>query len=125
MNTGLPRRWLIRLLAFITVGLIPWTLWLAISLPERKVAHHYDLAWVGFDVGLTILFAATAWGAMRRSEYLSPVTAATAALLVCDAWFDVVTASPGDRLEAVLLAVLAELPLAGLCVFVVYELRRR
>jgi hypothetical protein len=44
---------------------------------------------------------------------------------VCDAWFDVVTAAPGDRLEPILLAVLAELPLAALCGFVVYELRRR
>jgi hypothetical protein len=46
-------------------------------------------------------------------------------MLLCDAWFDVVTSSPDDRLEAILLAGLAELPLAAICVLVVYELRRR
>ena len=49
----------------------------------------------------------------------------TAAMLLCDAWFDVVTSGPGERLEAILLAALAELPLGAVCVLVVYELRRR
>jgi hypothetical protein len=46
-------------------------------------------------------------------------------MLLCDAWFDVVTSAPGDRLQPILLAVLGELPLAALCALVVFELRRR
>ena len=42
--------------------------------------------------------------------------AATGALLLADAWFDVVTAGGGrDRWAAVVLAVCAEIPLAILC----------
>jgi hypothetical protein len=125
MTTASYRRWLVRLLAVGAAGLIPWTLWLATSLPERRVAHHYDIAWVGFDIALAVAFAATAWTALRGSRWLVPSASVTAAMLLCDAWFDVVTSGPGERLEAILLAALAELPLAAVCALVVYELRRR
>jgi hypothetical protein len=43
-------------------------------------------------------------------------------MLVCDAWFDIVTSSgPMERFEAVLQAALAELPLAAACAFIVYD----
>jgi len=43
-------------------------------------------------------------------------------LLVCDAWFDVVTAEPGGELAwALVFALLAELPLAALCFWVAFE----
>ena len=43
-------------------------------------------------------------------------------MLVCDAWFDVVTSqSGGEMWEAVVEAALAELPLAALCAFIVYD----
>jgi hypothetical protein len=125
VNTALQRRWLVLLLAITAAALVPWTLWLAVSLPERRVAHHYDVAWVGFDIGLAVAFAVTAWTAFRRSPWLIPAASATAAMLLCDAWFDIVTSAPGERLEPILLAALAELPLAALCALVVYELRRR
>jgi hypothetical protein len=125
VTKALRRRWLVRLLAITAAALVPWTLWLAVSLPERRVAHHYDVAWVGFDIALAIAFAATAWTALRGSSWLVPAASMTAAMLLCDAWFDVVTSTPGDRLEPILLAALAELPLAALCVLVVFQLRRR
>jgi hypothetical protein len=41
---------------------------------------------------------------------------ATAAFLVADAWFDIVTSQPGwDVVQAAILAFLVELPLAALC----------
>jgi len=124
MTTALQLRWLVRLLAFTAAGLIPWTLWLALSLPDRRVAHHYNLAWVGFDIALAVVFAATAWSGLRHSRWLVPFVSATATMLLCDAWFDVVTSAPSQRLEPILLAALAEVPLAGVCAFIVYELRR-
>lgn len=39
-------------LAVLGVGLLPWTLWLGLSLPSRKLTEHWDLAWVGFDLVL-------------------------------------------------------------------------
>jgi len=117
-------RWITALLAFTALGLIPWTLWLTFSLPSRHVSDHYDLAWVGFDVALFFAFGLTARAAYRGSHLLEPFAAATCAMLLCDAWFDIVTSTPGDRLEAVLQAVFAELPLALLCAFVVYDVKR-
>jgi hypothetical protein len=46
-------------------------------------------------------------------------------MLVCDAWFDVVTSiGSGDSLEAILEAIFAELPLAALCAVIVYDAER-
>ena len=56
-------------------------------------------------------------GMGRRSRYLATAAAATATLLAVDAWFDVMTTLPGQRLEPVAMAVLVELPLASVCVW--------
>jgi hypothetical protein len=115
-------RWVTNLLGLVAVGLVPWTLYLTFSLPSRHLTFHYDLAWVGFDIGLAASFAATAWATVRGSQWLVPLAAVTGTMLLCDAWFDVVTAQPGTELwEAVVEAVLAELPLAALCGFIVYD----
>jgi hypothetical protein len=115
-------RWVTLLLVLVAAGLVPWTLYLTFALPSRHVTSHYDLAWVGFDVALIASFAATAWAAFRGSQWLVPLAAVTATMLVCDAWFDVVTSqSGGEMWEAVAEAALAELPLAALCAFIVYD----
>ena len=123
LHLPLPR-WLVPLLALTAAGLLLWTLWLTYSLPSRHVTQHYDVAWVGFDIALLTAFAATAWCAVRASDWLVPAAAATGTLLACDAWFDVVTSNSGERLEAVLQAALAELPLAVICWFIVYDVER-
>ncbi len=98
------------------VGLLPWTLWLGLSLPSRKVTEHWDVAWAGFDLILAASLLGTAAALLRRSPLVRSWAAATGALLVADAWFDVVTSEPGwERWLAVVLAAAAELPLAGLC----------
>jgi hypothetical protein len=118
-------RWVPRLLALVAIGLIPWTLYLTFRLPSRHVTDNYDLAWVGFDIVLAVAFAATAWATLRISRWLVPLAAVTGTMLVCDAWFDIVTSSGGtDRLEAALEAVFAELPLAVLCAYVVVDVER-
>ncbi len=115
-------RWVAALLAFVSIGLVPWILYLTFTLPSRHVTFHYDLAWVGFDVGLTASFAATAWATLRGSRWLVPLAAVTATMLCCDAWFDVVTSQAGSELwEALAEAALAELPLAAICALVVYD----
>jgi hypothetical protein len=117
-------RWVVPLLTLTAAGLLPWTLWLTYSLPSRHVTQHYDLAWVGFDIALLAAFGVTTWCAVRSSQWLVPAAAATGAMLLCDAWFDVVTSDPGGRMEAVLQAALAELPLAVICWFIVYDVER-
>jgi hypothetical protein len=118
-------RWLGALLALVAAGLVPWTLWLTFSLPARHVTDRWDVAWVGFDVALAASFAATAWAALRYSPWLAPLAAVSGTMLVCDAWFDVVTShGAGEILEAGIEAALGELPLAAVCAFIVYDVER-
>jgi hypothetical protein len=115
-------RWTPRLLALVAVGLVPWTLYLTFTLPSRHVTQDYDVAWVGFDVALAAAFGATAWSALRRPQWLMAFAAALGTMLVCDAWFDVTTSAGGaERMRAVLEAIFAELPLAAICGYVVYD----
>jgi hypothetical protein len=115
-------RWVTLLLGLVAVGLVPWILYLTFTLPSRHVTFHYDTAWIGFDVGLLASFAATAWTAFRGSQWLVALAAVTGTMLVCDAWFDIVTSQSGSEMwEAVAEATLAELPLAALCGFIVYD----
>lgn len=89
-----------RLLALVALGLVLWTLWLTVSLPSRHVAQNYDVAWIGFDLALAAAFGATAWSGFRRPRWLAALAAATGTMLVCDAWFDVVTSNGGgERLK--------------------------
>jgi len=110
------RRAAATVLAMLGVGLLPWTLWLGLSLPSRKLAEHWDLAWVGFDLVLAASLLATAFSLVRHSPLLEAFAAATGALLLADAWFDIVTASSNkERWFAVGLALAGELPLAAVC----------
>ncbi|MFL5942661.1 MAG: hypothetical protein ACJ75L_05275 [Gaiellaceae bacterium] len=114
--------WVTLLLGVVALALVPWILYLTFTLPSRHVTLHYDLAWVGFDIALTASFAATAWAALRGSHWLVPLAAVTGTMLLCDAWFDVVTSQMGTEFwEAVAEAALAELPLAAVCVLIVYD----
>ena len=111
-------RWGGALFGICAIALIPWTIYIALSLPKRQLSPNYDLAWSGYDVILFLALACTTITALRRSRYLALAASWTAAMLVVDAWFDVMT-SPGgkDRLAAVGLAAVVELPLAGVCLW--------
>lgn len=118
-------RWVTPLLFVTAAGLLPWTLWLTFTLPSRHITEHYDVAWVVFDCALFCAFAATTWCAIKGSQWLVPFAAATGTMLLCDAWFDVATSiGSGDALEAILEALLAELPLAFVCALIVYDAER-
>ncbi|MBV8480037.1 MAG: hypothetical protein JOY72_07005 [Actinobacteria bacterium] len=120
----LPRR-LGQLLLLVAALLVPWTLWLTFSLPSRHVSDHYDVAWVGFDVALAVAVGATGWAGVRRSRWLPVFAAVTGTMLVCDAWFDVVTSHGGhEAVEAAVEAAIGEVPLAALCAYVVYDVER-
>jgi hypothetical protein len=118
-------RWVAPLLALVALFLVPWTLWLTFTLPARHITDRYDLAWVGFDIALAAAFAATAWAGVYRVRWLAPLAAATGTMLLCDAWFDIVTSSSGgEMVEAALEAALGELPLAALCTYIVLDVER-
>jgi hypothetical protein len=59
---------------------------------------------------------ATAWASLRRRDLVRGLAAVSGTLLLCDAWFDTLTASTGTDLEvAILLALFGEIPLALVC----------
>ncbi len=114
-----PPRWVAPVFILLGVGLVPWTVVLALTLPAQHGTHHYDVAWAGFDVVLAAALLATAVGAAKRATWLQGVAAVAATLLVTDAWFDVLSAtSPDELATAAGLAVFVELPIAAACVFV-------
>jgi hypothetical protein len=97
--------------------MVPWIVVLTQTLPDRAVSANFRLAWVGFDIALTLALARTAWLTYRRSPFVVNVASGTATLLVVDAWFDVTTSPRGEPLAgAVAAALLVELPLAALSV---------
>lgn len=116
--------WAPRLLLLTAAALVPWTILLFLDLPRRHVAHHWDLAWTGFDVALAAALAATAYGIARRAAIVRTSATVAATLLICDAWFDMTTS--GDDTQfwlAFALAVGIEIPLAVVCVWITRRTR--
>jgi hypothetical protein len=109
----------------VAAGLLPWLVTLYTTLPATSDAQHWSLAWTGFDCLLAAGLACTAWLTHRGDPRAGLTAAATAALALVDAWFDVMTALPGrDLAQAVLLAVCAELPLAAGCASIAASVHR-
>ncbi len=106
--------WAATLYILISVGLIPWTIYLGFRLPTHHTTHNWDVAWVGLDIGLVLTLLATGILAKLHSLYTIVMATVAGTLLLADAWFDMT----GYRLdsrgfnEALLMAILGELPLA-------------
>ena len=98
------------------IALIPWTIYLGLTLPENYTAQHWQATWVGFDVLLLAFMTATAVLGFIRHHLLTLFAFSTGVLLVCDAWFDMLTAKRGDFGVSLLTAGLGELPLAVLLI---------
>jgi hypothetical protein len=106
---------MVAVLGGVAVMLLPWAATLNLILPSRHVARHWDVAWTGFDLGLAAGLASVAIAAYRRSAWLTRLAMAAGALLLTDAWFDVLTAGGGGDRALSLAGLAVELPLAALC----------
>jgi hypothetical protein len=104
------------LLAGSALVLVPWIVYLGLTLPPRYVAAHWDVTWVGFDVLLLVMMVTTAVLGYLRRQMLVLTAFATGILLICDAWFDVVTSHGDDQIWSIVSAVAVELPLAALLI---------
>lgn len=107
------------------VGLIPWIVYLSFSLPANYVAQNWPATWIGFDCLLIAFMATTAvLGWLRRQLVVLPAFT-TGILLICDAWFDIMTAGPGRNVAlAILTAALGNLPLAVIMISGVVRILR-
>ena len=106
------RRIRLYVMAGATIALIPWLVYLAYNLPEKYVAHHWEATWVGFDILLLMFIAATALLGYLRRQLLVFTAFTSGVLLICDAGVDVMTAAPDDMWLSLVIAALAEVPLA-------------
>ncbi len=95
-----------------SIAMIPWLVYLALTLPEDYVAHNWPLTWVGFDILLVGFMLATAVFGYLRRQVLLFAAFTSGVLLICDAWFDLMTAGPDDVWLSVVTALLVEVPLA-------------
>ena len=112
---------------FLIAGLvlIPWTIWLTLSLPAHHESENWKTVWAGFDVAEAAALITTAATALRRSPWLAPVAAITGTLLCVDAWFDITLEAGGKHLlPSVLEAAFVELPLAAICFWVSRDAER-
>jgi len=97
----------------VVAVLVPWTGYLAYALPTRYNAHNWDVLWAGFDLALMAVLAYAAWAAWFRRQIMVATSVVAGTLLVCDAWFDVVTSfGTPDMTISIVTAIGGELPLA-------------
>ncbi len=104
--------------------MIPWLGYLSLTLPANYVAHNWPATWVGFDLLLMGFMMATAVLGYLRRQLLVPAAFTTGVLLICDAWFDLMTAGPRDIWLSVITALLIEVPLAIFMIFSAQRLMR-
>ncbi|MGH2442233.1 MAG: hypothetical protein ACRDFX_03595 [Chloroflexota bacterium] len=97
LGDRLTPRWIAPLFLGFAVLLLPWVVYLAISLPTRQIAQHYRTAWVGFDIFLILALARTGWLAYQRRREVELPAVTTATLLMVDAWFDIRRRLPAGR----------------------------
>ncbi|OBF59751.1 hypothetical protein A5756_04625 [Mycobacterium sp. 852002-53434_SCH5985345] len=107
-----------------SMAMVPWLGYLSVTLPENYVAHNWPVTWVGFDILLVGFMLATAVLGYLRRQLLVPAAFTTGVLLICDAWFDLMTAGPKDVWVSVTTALLVEVPLAVFLIFSAQRLMR-
>ena len=106
------RRIRLSLMIGCSIGMIPWIVYLSLTLPGNYVAHNWPVTWVGFDILLVAFMLATAVLGYLRRQLLTFAAFTSGVLLICDAWFDLMTAGPKDLWLSVVTALLIEVPLA-------------
>lgn len=111
-------------LALLGTLLAPWAIYLAGALPSSHRSANWEVVWSGFDAMLALSLGSTGVAAMYGKRWLREAAAVTAALLIVDAWFDLLTASSGrELLVAAAFAVGGELPVALVCLWLIRSSR--
>ncbi len=118
-------RWVAPVFGVLAIGTVPWVVYLAVTLPKHATFAHYRGVWVGYDLALVVVLATTAVLAWRGRPRVTMAATAAATMLFVDAWFDVLTTPRGGgRWLAVLLAGVAEVPLALICLWIALRASR-
>ena len=92
--------------------LIPWIVFLSMSLPKSYSVRAWNVVWIGFDIVLALCLGMTAWWMRQRRQVAMFGLIVAATLLLCDAWFDVCLAWNTSDQTVALLSAAVEVPLA-------------
>ena len=112
-------RWLAYAFVACSLALIPWTVWLYPTLPSRATADNWDVAWAGFDLALAA-DAAPDRGRSPAPVGMDPGRSGVGSHAACLRHLvrrDDLANRPRARV-ALTMALVAEAPLAILCVWV-------
>jgi hypothetical protein len=122
---GGPRsRWLPAALVAAALVLIPCAVVVTAVIPAVQASHHLRVAWTGLDVFEFLGLAATGVALDRRSPAVTVPATITGALLLCDAWINIIPTQGMAHAEALVLAF-AEVPMAALSFWVAARAVRR
>lgn len=119
--------WAAWLYVLISIGLIPWAVYLSFALPAHHLSRNWDITWVGLDAALVIALLATGILAKMKSIYMVITAVITATLFITDAWFDILSYHSGTHgfNEALIMAVFGEIPMAIMSLLLaIHGLRR-
>lgn len=107
-------RWITWFALCVAVGFLGWIVYLSTSISSQVTTHHYDVAWLGFDVLEWSMVALAALASWRHHRSTTIFTGICAVMFAVDAWFDVWTSPHGAVLGAALLAICLEAPLVAI-----------
>jgi hypothetical protein len=108
------RRNRLTLMTLGSIGLIPWMVYLGFSLPANYEAHNWPATWIGFDCLLIAFMTATAVLGFLRRHIVVLAGFTTGVLLICDAWFDIMTSDTHQVWISALTAAIFNVPIAAL-----------
>jgi hypothetical protein len=111
-------RWVAPIYLSLFVLIVPWVVYLGFAPPSELGGGHWRVAWIGLDAMEALALALTARLAYQRSTWVDITATATAMLLIVDAWFDIVTSSGWELTQAIAAAVVLEIPLALLSLWI-------
>ena len=118
--------WASRLYIMLGLVLVPWTAYLSTTLPKHHLASHWDVSWIGLDIGIAFTLICTGLLAYARSLWVIVAASTTGSLLLVDAWFDVMSERSAFVLhQAILLALLFEIPLAIMSYYLAFHTIQR
>jgi hypothetical protein len=91
----------------LALFMVPWIFNLAQNLPTRHLVHHWDAVWVGFDIMMIAMIAATVYFVIKKRIWVVLSATALATLFIVDAWFDILTSKPGsEQVQAIVLGLI-------------------
>jgi hypothetical protein len=113
--------WAPKAYTIFALVLVPWTIYLGLSLPRHHLSTHWDISWTGLDIGLVLSLLLTGILARIKSVWVIISASTTGSLIMVDAWFDVMSEHGSSFHQALILAFLIEIPLALMSFYLAFH----